>query len=109
MTTTLTPFPPQTDATTPLQSALITLNILETRVATDGNLPSHLHPGTGSDTAWFQVTSQPFPDYNTLNAQLIHEDCDYSLMEYNEITGAGYFVAVDAYAPPAGILRLSSL
>lgn len=84
----------------------ITLDIIQTRVSTEGHLPSQFFPGAGSDTAWFQVISRPLPSRSRLIDELHLECGDYCLMEYDRAKGDGYFVVIDGDAPPAGHLIL---
>lgn len=70
------------------------------------NLPSHLFPGAGSDTAWFEIQGSIRPSWAELSQLLVRHDSDFMLMEYNAEDGRGYFVAVDSYAPKPGLLVL---
>lgn len=80
------------------------LLIKDTRVASDPSLPSHLFPGAGSDTAWFEILGNKRPSSLEMAKALQAVDPDFHLMNYNEVEGAGYFVAVDSYAPKPGII-----
>jgi hypothetical protein len=91
---------------TPPSPKPITLDIVQTRTATEGNLPSQFFPGAGTDTAWFKVISRPLPSRSRLIDHLHLECDDYCLMEYDRAHGDGYFVVIDGDAPPAGHLTL---
>nr|WP_192963186.1 hypothetical protein [Pseudomonas fluorescens]CEK41960.1 hypothetical protein PQBR57_0007 [Pseudomonas fluorescens SBW25] len=82
----------------------IIIEILRSDVCPDGNLPSTLFPGAGSDGALFQVidSRSGFPDSATICDALSDWDGDTSLVEYDEKTGRGYFRLVDSDAPAQG-------
>jgi hypothetical protein len=106
MTIPATAITPQRIPGSPPPSKPITLDIVQTRISTEGNLPSQFFPGAGSDTAWFQVISRPLPSRSRLIDHLHLECDDYCLMEYDRAKGDGYFVVIDGDAPPAGHLTL---
>jgi hypothetical protein len=86
------------------QPESVTIEILRSDTALDGNLPSTFFPGAGSDGALFQViaSAQPFPSYGCICGALNQWDGDTMLMRYDEHTGEGYFRLVDSDAPESG-------
>lgn len=93
---------------TPPQILDVDIEILITRHdgATNPDLPSHLFPGCGSDGAKFSVQGVSIPTYTEIDRRLSKWDMDCCLVEYDEVTGDGYFRMVDADAPPKGTLIL---
>ena len=84
----------------------IIIEILRSDACPNGNLPSTLFPGAGSDGALFQVveSSVGYPDIATIDGALTIWDGDTSLVEYDEKTGRGYFRLVDSDAPAKGVV-----
>jgi len=80
------------------------LLVKDTRVAADRDLPSHLFPGAGSDTAWFEILGKSRPSSLELSVALQAADPDFHLMDYNEVDGTGYFVAIDSDGPKPGVM-----
>jgi hypothetical protein len=86
----------------------VTLLIYRHRKSGENNLPSHFFPGAGSDACWFEIMGEDRPSSWDLCRLLHKEDVDFMLMDYDEIEGKGYFVAVDSYGPEPGTLILKN-
>jgi len=78
------------------------ITITSMQAAPTPNLPSHLFTGAGSDRATFRVTRGDAPSHDAIAALLYDAIVDACVMEYDQVTGEGYFVVVDGHAPASG-------
>ncbi|MBB4517200.1 hypothetical protein [Paraburkholderia fungorum] len=66
------------------------------------DMPSHLFPGCGSDGAEFTVTRGRKPSREEVSDMLYEAVLDSVVVEYDEMSGKGYFRVIDGEAPPVG-------